>query len=113
MSISDSHNVAAKGRYIAIVSTAVETNNPQREIQPGLALLGPIIEAYVLSALFTLFLLIHCLFYAFVACFLVIACTSRVTDGGSVRTLAQHVIHDLFYSSVLHICGICSPLFCC
>lgn len=46
MSISESHNVAAKGRYIAIVSTAVETNNPQREIQPGLALLGPIIEAF-------------------------------------------------------------------
>lgn len=45
--MSDSHNVAAQGKYIAIVSTAVETNNPQREIQPGLALLGPIIEAYV------------------------------------------------------------------
>jgi hypothetical protein len=47
MAISDSHCVAAKGKTIAIVSTTVETNNPQREVQPGLALLGPIMEAYV------------------------------------------------------------------
>ena len=47
MAISHEHMVAPTGKYIAIVSTTVETNNPQREIQPGLALLGPIIEAYV------------------------------------------------------------------
>jgi Rab GDP dissociation inhibitor len=47
MAMSDSHCVAPKGKTIAIVSTTVETNNPQREVQPGLALLGPIMEAYV------------------------------------------------------------------
>lgn len=36
--------VAGKGFYLAIVSTTVETNDPERELQPGLNLLGPIRE---------------------------------------------------------------------
>lgn len=43
-SVSASHNVCEKNHYLAIVSTIVETNDPEKEIQPGLALLGPIIE---------------------------------------------------------------------
>ncbi|KNC82963.1 hypothetical protein SARC_04756 [Sphaeroforma arctica JP610] len=46
MQISHSHNVAAQGRYIATVSTTIETNNPQRELQAGLALLGQIEETF-------------------------------------------------------------------
>lgn len=46
MQISHSHNVAAQGKYIATVSTTIETNNPQRELQPGLALLGQIEETF-------------------------------------------------------------------
>jgi len=42
MMVSNSHMVAAKGKYIAIVSTTVETNRPQEEIKPALKLLGPI-----------------------------------------------------------------------
>ena len=38
------HRVCAKGYYIAIVSTIVETNNPGAEIQPALQLLGPVEE---------------------------------------------------------------------
>ena len=34
------HNVCAKGKYLAFVSTTVETANPHLEIEPGLALLG-------------------------------------------------------------------------
>ena len=42
--VSHAHNVASKGYYIAMVSTNVETSNPEGELRPGLALLGPVIE---------------------------------------------------------------------
>lgn len=42
--VSAAHNVCAKGHYLAIVSTIVETDNPQIEIKPGLDLLGPILD---------------------------------------------------------------------
>jgi Rab GDP dissociation inhibitor len=46
--VSSAHNVAANGMYIAIVSSTVETANPTREIEPGIALLGGgIIERFV------------------------------------------------------------------
>ena len=40
--VSFAHNVAAAGHYVAIVSTTVETDNPEAELKPGLDLLGPI-----------------------------------------------------------------------
>lgn len=40
--VSYTHQVAAKGWFIAMVSTTVETNNPEAEIKPALDLLGPI-----------------------------------------------------------------------
>jgi len=40
--ISYAHNVAAQGKYIAIVSTTVETDEPEAEIEPALELLEPI-----------------------------------------------------------------------
>jgi Rab GDP dissociation inhibitor len=42
--VSFAHNVAPKGKYIAMVSTTVETPAPEKELEPGLALLGPIDE---------------------------------------------------------------------
>ncbi|KAM9824133.1 rab GDP dissociation inhibitor beta [Neosynchiropus ocellatus] len=45
--ISDAHNVAAKDKYIAIVSTTVETNDPESEVKPALALLQPIEQKFV------------------------------------------------------------------
>ena len=42
--VSYAHNVASKGYYIAMVSTNMETSNPEEELRPGLALLGPVIE---------------------------------------------------------------------
>src|SRR2546423_5897063 len=42
--VSSAHNVCAKDHYLAIVSTIVETDNPQIEIKPGLDLLGPILD---------------------------------------------------------------------
>ena len=38
--VSATHNVCAKNYYAAIVSTTVETNDPESEIKPGLDLLG-------------------------------------------------------------------------
>ncbi|CAE6416891.1 unnamed protein product [Rhizoctonia solani] len=45
--VSSTHNVCAKDYYVAMVSTIVETDRPEDEIKPGLALLGPIHEKFV------------------------------------------------------------------
>jgi len=45
--ISNSHQVCAKGKWIAICSTTVETADPVKELAPALALLGPIQEQFV------------------------------------------------------------------
>lgn len=45
--VSSTHNVCAKDVYIAIVSTVVETGNPEAELEAGLKLLGPIHDKYV------------------------------------------------------------------
>jgi Rab GDP dissociation inhibitor len=41
--VSFAHMVAADGKYIAIVSTTVETANPLQEVSAGIALLGKIL----------------------------------------------------------------------
>merc|ERR1719356_1210547 len=46
MMVSHAHSIAAKDKYVAIVSTVVETNDPLKEIEPALALLGPILEQF-------------------------------------------------------------------
>lgn len=46
-SVSYTHQVATKGWFIAMVSTTVETANPEAEIQPGIALLGPIKQKFL------------------------------------------------------------------
>lgn len=45
--VSSAHAVCAKGLYIAMISTTVETENPENEIQPALQLLGDILEMFV------------------------------------------------------------------
>lgn len=45
--MSSVHHVCAKGYYIAIVSTIIETDDPMVEVQPALNLLGPnIVEKF-------------------------------------------------------------------
>jgi Rab GDP dissociation inhibitor len=63
--VSYTHQVAAKGWFIAMVSTTVETNNPEAEIKPALDLLGPIKQKYELlfSSLKTSTFLLIKLFY--------------------------------------------------
>jgi len=45
--VSSTHGVATKGWFVAMVSTKVETSNPEEEIRPGLALLGNIHQKFV------------------------------------------------------------------
>uniref|UniRef100_A0A3B4EC61 Rab GDP dissociation inhibitor n=1 Tax=Pygocentrus nattereri TaxID=42514 RepID=A0A3B4EC61_PYGNA len=45
--VSFGHNVAPEGKYIAVVSTNVETSNPEKEVQTGLALLEPIMQKFI------------------------------------------------------------------
>ncbi|XP_056129326.1 rab GDP dissociation inhibitor alpha [Lampris incognitus] len=45
--VSYTHNVASEGMYIATVSTVIETNNAEKEVQPGLELLEPIKQKFV------------------------------------------------------------------
>lgn len=47
MMVSWAHQIAAKDKYVAIVSTVVETANPEQEIAPALDLLGPIQHKFV------------------------------------------------------------------
>jgi len=40
--VSSAHQVAPKGKFIAIVSSIVETSNPEAELTGALKILGPI-----------------------------------------------------------------------
>jgi len=45
--VSSTTQVASKGWFIAMISTNVETDNPEAEIQPGLNLLGPVKQKFL------------------------------------------------------------------
>jgi Rab GDP dissociation inhibitor len=45
--VSFSHNVAAKDKFIAILSTQVETGSPEAELAPAFATIGPVLERFV------------------------------------------------------------------
>jgi len=44
--VSFAHNVAPPGKYIVMISTTVETNDPRSEVQPALNLLGPVLHSF-------------------------------------------------------------------
>merc|ERR1712063_42193 len=46
--VSASHMVVPAGMFLAMVSTTVETSNPEKECEPGLQLLGNIVEQFVI-----------------------------------------------------------------
>jgi Rab GDP dissociation inhibitor len=45
--ISSAHNVCSKGKFVAIISTTVETKTPEQELQPAFNVIGPILEKFV------------------------------------------------------------------
>lgn len=47
MQVSSYHNVCKKGYYIAIISTTVETSNPEKELDLAFDLIGPVLEKFV------------------------------------------------------------------
>mmetsp|Transcript_16124 Transcript_16124/g.37740 ORF Transcript_16124/g.37740 Transcript_16124/m.37740 type:complete len:456 (+) Transcript_16124:90-1457(+) len=47
MMVSHDHCIAAKDKYVAIISTVVETAKPEEELAPALKLLGPILDKFV------------------------------------------------------------------
>jgi Rab GDP dissociation inhibitor len=47
MMVSGVHNVCKPGFHVVIVSANVETDNPEKEIQPALDLIGPVKEKFI------------------------------------------------------------------
>lgn len=45
--LSNNHKTTPDGKYIALVSTTVESDNPEEELRPGTELLGDIVESFV------------------------------------------------------------------
>lgn len=45
--VSYAHLICGQGYYVAMVSTMVETEAPEKELQPALNLLGPILDMFV------------------------------------------------------------------
>jgi len=45
--LSQKHAVCNQGFYLAIISTKVETNNPEKEIEIAYSLLGKIAHKYI------------------------------------------------------------------
>ena len=45
--LSHDHNVCDSNWFTAVVSTRVETDHPEEELKPGVALLGPVYEKFV------------------------------------------------------------------
>lgn len=45
--VSSAHAVCAKGLYVAMISTTIETKNPEEEIRPALDMLGQPLEMFV------------------------------------------------------------------
>jgi len=45
--VSSVHNVCKQGYYIAIISTNVETNNPEQELTAAFEVLGPVKEKFI------------------------------------------------------------------
>mmetsp|Transcript_119284 Transcript_119284/g.345012 ORF Transcript_119284/g.345012 Transcript_119284/m.345012 type:complete len:461 (+) Transcript_119284:90-1472(+) len=47
MMVSHAHNIAPKDKYVAIVSTVVETSDPEKELEPAYKLLGKVVDRFV------------------------------------------------------------------
>lgn len=45
--LSSQHKTTPDGKFLALVSTTVETGNPEEELAPGVALLGDVVESFV------------------------------------------------------------------
>lgn len=46
MQVSEFHKVCKKGFYIAIISTTIETDNPEKELEVAYDLVGPVLHKF-------------------------------------------------------------------
>ena len=44
--LNSTHSVCKKGYYLAIISTNVETDKPEAEIEPAMQIIGPYLEKF-------------------------------------------------------------------
>lgn len=47
MMVSSVHSVCKKGYYVVIISTTVETTNPEKEIEPAFEIVGNVLEKFI------------------------------------------------------------------
>lgn len=47
MQVSEFHKVCKKGFYIAIISTTIETNDPEKELAVAYELVGPVLHKFI------------------------------------------------------------------
>lgn len=45
--LSNHHKTTPDGKFVALVSTTVETDEPEKELAPGVALLGEVVDSFV------------------------------------------------------------------
>jgi len=76
--VSSAHAVCAKGLFIAMISTTVETENAENEIRPALDLLGDVLE---------MFISVHDIY--------------EPTDDGKASNV-KHIANDNIFSIVIH-----------
>lgn len=53
--LSNNHQVCKLGHYIAVISTMVETENPEKELKPALDILDPILEKFVTVRIYSIY----------------------------------------------------------
>ena len=46
-SVSAAHNVSAKDKWLAFISTTAETNDHEKELAPAFNLIGPVEEKFI------------------------------------------------------------------
>ena len=44
--LNSTHSVCKKGYFLAIISTNVETDKPEQEIEPAMQIIGPVLEKF-------------------------------------------------------------------
>ena len=44
--LNSTHSVCKKGYFLAIISTNVETDDPVKEIEPAMNIIGPVLETF-------------------------------------------------------------------
>ena len=91
MMVSDVHNVCKKGFYVCILSTNVETNHPEKELDPGFELVGNVLEKFF--TVFQLYIL------RFPICMSPLMMVQKATSIYQVHSTQHHILSQRPYKS--------------